>query len=114
MPFSSAKSEIILVVMEVHSLYIVLASAMGLQLLSSVGSPFLCKSIMLLCFQAVGVMPVVHMCWNSLKKQVCALSGSILISSLGMLSGPGVLLLERFRRAVSKRTLVSFLERSVP
>ena len=69
---------------------------------------------MLLCFQAVGVIPVVRMCWNSLKKHVCALSGSILISSLGMLSGPGVLLLERFRRAVSKRTLVSFLERSVP
>ena len=81
--------------MPVHSLYIVLASAIGLQFPRSYASPFLCMSTVHDSFHAVGVLPVIHMSTNSLNS-LCiaawAASGRCFRSSLGMLSGPALFL----------------------
>lgn len=85
---SSAKTD-------TQSLWIVSASAIGLQLGSWAGSPPLCSSHVRLSFHEVGVWPLRYMSVMSLIMAWWNSCGMCLRISLGTFEGPALLLLGR-------------------
>ena len=78
---------------------------MVIKYLTNVSSFFLCSKMVSDCFHASGVVPVIHISTNNWWMASCMLAGRCISSSLGISSGPGVLLLLRCDKTLCSTAL---------